>query len=997
MNNQVDEIKSRTDIVAIIGERIELKKAGRNFKAICPFHGEKTPSFMVSPELQIFKCFGCFPAGQFVKTPFGYHKIEDVVASEWVVSGKGNLQKVETQLVREYDGDLVKICLANLTEEVSMTGNHNVFVIGGAPLYRNNYKYLSKRLNLYSKYSEEKRLDRVHKYFPIEKLEARNLKKGMTLLYPIDTFSNPIDRLDLSAFITKKWPAHGTKPIIPELDIKVDDNFLKLIGYYIAEGSNHRAYIRFSIGDHEKEFAKDIIKIVNEIFGFEAEICRKHRGKKTGTEISVCNSILANVFENLCGKGAEKKHIPFVLQQLPPDRQSIMLNAIYRGDGFEKKLKNNVKTHRRFITTISRTLSEQLTDILLRTGFYPSRNVQIEKIDKLGTKHKKAFVVSWSVNPQVSRHRHIYTDSDGSKYWLVPIARKKTSSFKGMVYNLRVENDHSYVANTFAVANCGEAGDVFNFLEKYEGMEFPEALKYLADRAGIKLQRTDFGQSSEKEKLIEINTQVVRFYNYLLLEHPVGAKALKYLEEERGLKKETIKEFSLGFSPESSYALKKFLVDKKNFFPADIEKAGVGIPRGQDLYDRFNGRVIFPLFDHRGNPIGFAGRVLPWDKRETGKYINSPETPLYHKSSVLYGLNLTRGQIKKKKVAIVVEGELDLISSWQAGIKNIVAIKGSTLTEEQVKLLSRFAQKFILALDSDVAGDAAARRGIKVAGDIGVEVKVAEITGFKDPDEAARGNIEGYKKDLINARGVYDYFIDSVFARISPESGSGKSKISKEIIPILGEIGDKIVQSHYANVIARKLEVPLEAVLEELGKISDKNVVSPESTSSFKTTEGAVRRELLEERFLSLAFQSDPKKLLSKKTAGLIALSLNKRLVEEYAKFDSGKDFDVTKFGESLPAELFDGFAKMVLSDNQNLLDNPDELSRELELVGKELKIHTVKEKLKLLASQMRETEESGEADKLLKAQNEFNKLAKSLSGYEEERGGGLILNEDDR
>jgi len=309
----------------------------------------------------------------------------------------------------------------------------------------------------------------------------------------------------------------------------------------------------------------------------------------------------------------------------------------------------------------------------------------------------------------------------------------------------------------------------------------------------------------------------------------------------------------------------------------------------------------------------------------------------------------------------------------------------------------RFAQKFILALDSDVAGDAAARRGIKVAGDTGVEVKIAGITGFKDPDEAARGNIESYKKDLISAVGVYDYFIDSVFARINPESGSGKSKISKEIIPILGEIGDKIVQSHYANVVARKLGVPLEAVLEELAKISDKNPVSPQPPPSFKMTEGSVRRELLEERFLTMAFQSDPKILLSQKTAGLITLPLNKRLVEEYAKFDSGKDFDVTKFGESLPAELFDGFAKMVLSDNQNLLDNPDELRRELDLVEKELKIHTVKEKLKLLASQMRETEEKGEADKLLKAQNEFNKLAKSLSGYEEERGGGLILNEDDR
>ena len=546
----------------------------------------------------------------------------------------------------------------------------------------------------------------------------------------------------------------------------------------------------------------------------------------------------------------------------------------------------------------------------------------------------------------------------------------------------------------FKCFGCGEAGDVYAFLEKYEGMEFGEALKFLADRAGIKLERTKFGESSEKEKLIEINTQVVHFYNYLLLEHPVGAKALEYLEKQRGLKKETIEEFKLGFSPESSYSLKKFLVDKKKFLPIDIEKAGIGIPRGQDLYDRFNGRVIFPLFDHRGNPIGFAGRVLPWDKRETGKYINSPETPLYHKSNVLYGLNLTRGFIKKKKVAIVVEGELDLISSWQAGIKNIVAIKGSALTEEQVKLLSRFAQKFILALDSDMAGDAAARRGIKVASDIGVEVKVAKITGFKDPDEAARGNIESYKKDLIAAEGVYDYFIDSVFSRVNSESGAGKSKISKEIIPILAEIGDKIVQSHYANIIARKLEVPLEAVLEELAKIFDKSTTGPETPSSFKDTKGQARRELLEERFLTLAFQSDPKILLSKESANLIATPLNIRIVEEYAKFDPGKAFNVTEFGAKLPAELFQGFSEMVLSDNQNLLENPDEFNRELDLVRKELKIHTVKEKLKLLASQMRETEENGDKDKLLKAQNEFNKLAKSLSGYEEEDGGGVILNE---
>lgn len=544
----------------------------------------------------------------------------------------------------------------------------------------------------------------------------------------------------------------------------------------------------------------------------------------------------------------------------------------------------------------------------------------------------------------------------------------------------------------FKCFGCGEAGDVFAFLEKYEGMEFPEALKYLADRAGIKLEKLGGGETSEKEKLIEINTQALRFYNYLLLSHPVGKKALEYLIDGRGLKKETIEEFKLGFAPENSYALKKFLVDKKKFAPVDIEKAGIGILRGPNLYDRFGGRVIFPLFDHRGNPIGFSGRILPWDKRETGKYINSPETPLYHKSNVLFGLNLSRSFIKKKKTAIVVEGELDLISSWQAGIKNVVAIKGSALTEDQVRLLSRFAQKFILALDSDMAGDAATRRGIKIASDMGVEIKVAEITGgYKDPDEAARGNIESYKKDLIGAKVIWDFLIDSVFARNNTETGSGKSKISKEIVPILSEIGDNIVQSHYANIVAKKLGVPLDAVTEEISKV-EKGEVAP--AVSEEKPEEKTKREMLEENFLKLAFTGDPKSLLMKDVPKLVKLPLNVKLIEEYKKMPRGKTFEISEFGKNLPKELFEGFSKMVLGEERNLDENAEELQKELELVKKELKILAVKERLEILQSQIREMEEKGDKEKLLEAQNEFNKLVKMRSTYEKDEGGGIILNE---
>jgi DNA primase len=528
-------------------------------------------------------------------------------------------------------------------------------------------------------------------------------------------------------------------------------------------------------------------------------------------------------------------------------------------------------------------------------------------------------------------------------------------------------------------------------------MDFPEALKYLADKAGVKLERVNLSDSGDRERLIDLNSQALRFYNYLLTEHPVGKKALDYLIDDRGLKLETIKEFQLGFSPDNSYAFKKFLIDKKKFLPSDVERAGLGLIRGGNIYDRFNGRVIFPLFDHRGNPIGFAGRILPWDKRDTGKYINSPETPLYHKSNVLYALNLTRGLIKKKKVAIVVEGELDAISSYQAGIKNVVAIKGSALTEEQIRLLSRFAPKFILALDSDMAGDAAARRGLTTASNAGIEVRVAKITNFKDPDEAARGDLEGYKKDLIGAEGSWDYLIDSVFGRYKSETGSGTAKISKELTPILAQINDKIVQSHYINLVARKLNVPLSAVSQEVEKIVNPSKESPKTERADTSPEAVKhgRRDLLEERFLALSFQSDPESLIKGRAESLLQLSLNKRLLAEFKTYrDKHQSFNVSEFGAQLPPELFSGFSKMMLIDNEEIVENPDELKKELDLVGKELKIVTIRDDLKLLVSQMRTLEETGEKDQLLKAQNQFNKLAKSLKMLEEEDSSGIILSE---
>ena len=538
----------------------------------------------------------------------------------------------------------------------------------------------------------------------------------------------------------------------------------------------------------------------------------------------------------------------------------------------------------------------------------------------------------------------------------------------------------------FKCFGCSESGDVFAFLEKYEGMEFGEALRYLAEKAGVKLEPIRGQAAGEKEKIYAINNLTSRFYQYFLHSHPVGKVALSYLLKERGLKPATIEEFSLGFAPDNPLALKKFLIDKKKFSPKEIENAGIGYPQGGYFLDRLRGRVIFPLFDHRGNVVGFAGRILPTDpKQDMAKYINTPETPAYHKGSLLYGLHLNKQNIKGKHTAIVVEGELDAISSWQAGIKNVVAIKGSALTEDQVRLLSRFARKAILCLDTDIAGDAAAKRGVMIAQDQGLEVKVAQLKGYKDPDDAARENPEALKEALIKAVGIWDFLIDSVFARFDKKSGEGKAKISREVVPILNLISDKIVQAYYVGEVAKRLEVSEEAVEEQVERKQEGQKVE-EGPAFTEAPEGKGRRELLEERLLSLGFRYDEALLQDKKLADLIKTPLALRIWEEYLAFRlKHKKFEISRFAKVVPEELFEGFAEMVLTEDFEL-DNPAEAPKEAGIVRRELEILAIKEKLIELE---KEIKKSG------KGADKFNQLTEALHNLEETGSQGIILEEE--
>lgn len=528
---------------------------------------------------------------------------------------------------------------------------------------------------------------------------------------------------------------------------------------------------------------------------------------------------------------------------------------------------------------------------------------------------------------------------------------------------------------------CSESGDVFTFLEKFEGMDFPEALKYLADRVGVKLTSFRGTDSGVKELMFEINKAAAQFYHYMLLKHDLGKNALKYLTIERGITKESVETFGIGFSPQNSSLIRNFLINKKKFGVQDLEKAGI-IVRGQ--YDRFSGRLIFPIIDHRGNNVAFSGRLLPGSREDMAKYINSPETPVYVKGNMLYGLNLTREFVKKKKVAIVVEGELDLISSWQVGVKNVVAIKGSALTSEQVVLLSRFAEKLILTLDADLAGNEAARRGIKIAQQKGFEVRVAGLSPYKDPDEAARGDSAVYKKALIGAVPVWDFLINFVFSKFDTTTGEGKAKISREIVPILSDIDDKIVQAHYISIVATKLAVSESAVESEIRGVPSVNKTAV--NVSTQTKEEKNRRMLLEERLISLLFRIDPKRILETSVLEIVTTPLAKRIVDEFKKYGNKESFDISSFSKFLPRELEKGFSEMILSDVEEVE------GEEIDLVLTEIKSLEIRNKLERLGVSIRKYESEGDFEKLKEAQISFGELSKKLSDLEHNAKKGIIL-----
>ncbi len=520
---------------------------------------------------------------------------------------------------------------------------------------------------------------------------------------------------------------------------------------------------------------------------------------------------------------------------------------------------------------------------------------------------------------------------------------------------------------------CQQGGDVVGFLMRWENIGYIDAIKELARKTGVKIETDRFEDQNQKtrEKLLAINSLAAEYFNFMLEKTNYGKRGLAYLDS-RKINKQIVHAFQIGYAPNSWDSLFKFLM-KKGYRAQEILQSGLLVrnDRGH-YYDRFRGRLIFPLKDHRGNIVGFSGRIL--EGKSEAKYINTPETPIYHKRETLFGINIAKDAIKKTGVVLLVEGELDMISPFQAGIENVVAIKGSAVTKEQLVFLKRYADKIILALDSDAAGEEAMKRAIEEAEGMDFDLGVITFDYAKDPDEAIRNNPDEFKKIVKNPIPVYDFIIAIAQKKYPKNDPFDKKKFAGEVCPFLEKIQNPIVQSHYIKKVSQLLSVSENSVINLIRDTRRKKKIKTPATSRLLPQNKIPHEELVQKYVLSRLFQSpDPFK-----TADVIFSVVNKddffipsniKIVELFLDYKTKSSvFNLAAFTSTLPTPLRSVFDELFLFASLGLSPEEESLTK----LVYEIKKISLKKQLSM-------REEKEEIKKITRELNEVEKRASSL------------------
>jgi len=522
---------------------------------------------------------------------------------------------------------------------------------------------------------------------------------------------------------------------------------------------------------------------------------------------------------------------------------------------------------------------------------------------------------------------------------------------------------------------CAAKGDIFTFIEEFEGLDFKGALKILAERAGVSLTEFSKEKEGEKERLYRAMEESARFFEKNL----TGNKdALEYLKK-RGLEEKTIKDFRIGFIKADWRELYNYL-RSKNFTDVEIEKAGLAKKTEKGYYDRFRGRIMFPISDSSGRVIAFSGRLFV-DDGKSAKYLNSPETPIFSKSSVLYGLDKAKESIRKNNFSILVEGQMDLTLSHQAGFRNTVATSGTALSDSTVSkenvvsnlgLLRRLSSNIVLAFDADKAGFNAANRAAKIALSFGMDVKVVSMPEGVDPaDMVSKNGVDAWRGAIRNAKHIIEFLLDRVLGNYKDDTRKAKREIYEKVLPYVDALDRSIEKSEFLKKISDKTGIDMNFLVEDLAKIEKESREEKKEIEKVKEEEAKVyRKDYIERRLMGVIFWQ---KNLTDSGHPTSEINIEEIMKEFTGTLETDEDKLLEKFKDSKEDLIFE--AEVFYAGDIDLKNDVEEL-----LVN--FKEEYLKEKLFKKMQELRSSEEEKNVTKsnsILKDISDINKKIQDI------------------
>ena len=534
---------------------------------------------------------------------------------------------------------------------------------------------------------------------------------------------------------------------------------------------------------------------------------------------------------------------------------------------------------------------------------------------------------------------------------------------------------------------CSNGGDMFSFVMQIEGVEFVDALRILAKKAGVTLKKQDPELQSQRSKLYEVCQEATEFFE----ENLKKAKGIQDYLKKRGISSKSIKEFRIGYALDSWNSLYEHLTNL-GYKADNIEKAGLIIQKSSEqrtvnserrkYYDRFRKRIMFPICDLSGQVLGFTGRVFKGNE-STAKYVNSPETLIFNKSRILYGLDKAKVDIRKKEQCILVEGQTDAVMSYQAGAKNTIATSGTALTSDHLRIIKRYTDNLLLAFDTDTAGEVATKKSIGLAQQAEFNVKVIILSKDKDPADIIKENPKAWKKNIEEAKPIMEFYFDNTFSKYNLKKLEDKRLAAKELLPPIKRIANEIERAHWLQVLASKLNVQEKLLNEALSKVrgTEEQPYQP-TVDQPKAGKSRLQNRLqnLEENLLGfiLKYPEHLDCLKKNLTLEYFTTPVTQKIFQELKKQKSGKEIDVKKFQKEILPDQPYYLEHIVFQIEHYNLEDKDVL-KETDFCLKEIKSNYFKKKLSETSLAIKRAEREGDKKGIKKLTEEFNKLSKEL------------------